>query len=137
MASGIQNALIDLVALVETSVSSEGNVGSDVFIHGGDQSGMQLPYILIDLEGDNSDGIETHDDEIHAERLDFSVHIHTKTKTQGIQLMDLVIDGLHKFSGVQGNTTFGYILRDGAIAHFTTETKTNEAIVDFTSLITN
>lgn len=137
MASGTANAMIDLRTLLIAAVSSEGNVGNNVFMHGGTGDDPTFPYIVIQDEGGDGSGIDTHDGAISAERFEFSVHIHTRWPDQGKTLHDLVVDGLHGVSGTQGSTNFGHILREGGTQRYLEKTKTNEQIIDFTALLTN
>jgi len=137
MASGLFNAMKDLNTMVVSAVASEGNVGDNVFSAGGDHDALGFPYIIIEDESPDSSGLETHDGSTKAENFEFSIHIHTKGRKQGLQLHDLIVDGLHGFSGVQGNTTFGHILREGGVHHYRKETKSNEQVIDFTALLTN
>jgi len=137
MPSSLTNAVKDIRTLVVNAVTSEGNVGSKVFLHGEVKDDPVFPYIVLDNEGDDDREYRTHDGNQNAEDLEFSIHIHTRGRVQGIALRDLVITALSGYSGVTGDTTFGHIARSGGTHFYNEQLKSNEEIIDFTALLTN
>jgi hypothetical protein len=137
MPSNLVNAFKDIRTLIINAVASEGNVGQKVLIEGGVKDDPGFPYIVVENEANDDSEYRTHDSSQNAEDLEFSVHIHTKGRLQGLTLRDLVITSLNGYSGVTGNTTFGHLHRTGGAHFYNEKLKSNEEIIDFTSLITN
>lgn len=136
MPSSLTNALTDMRTLIIAAVASEGNVGSKVFVYGGLKEST-LPYVVIKDEDLSGKEFGTHDGGHAAERFDFSVHVHTKERTQGIQIRDLIINAIDGTRSTTGSTNFGSIHHEGGAHFFNEKLKTNEQIDDFTSIITN
>lgn len=129
--------MADIRTLIVSAVASEGNVGQSVWFAGAVHDKPDFPYIVLEDEGAGDDEFQTNDGVLNAERFEFSVHIHTMTRNQGLQLHDLISDALHGYSGTTGNTVFGNMLRQGGSHFYNEKLKSNEQIIDFETLITN
>jgi len=137
MPSSIANAITDLRTKIIAAVASEGNVGSRVFYETGIGDKITFPYIVIVKESVTDDQYREHGGINNAEQMDFSTHIHSTAPEQAIALRDLLVNGLAPFSGVEGNTTFGHILKEGEASFFNEKTKTATEVIDFTAMLTN
>lgn len=137
MAYSLTNYLTDIRSEVITAVASSGAVGSRVYVEGAVQDNPELPYIVINDNGSSEDDYGVHTAGINASVNEFEVTVHTRTRGQGLELSDLIINYLNNKSGALSNVNIGVIRFRGSFVDYNSETKTVEQLNDFTVYINN